>query len=447
MAATVKKIRSCHPVESEIQNSPRNGTTEAVISFPYTTVFTNIQYNETSLCIPTNQHNLSDISQDLQISNTIKFRHCDKQSPDSLGKVRPSTRNEFHDNDVILPFWNFGIGVVRFANNVCDSADGLYGTCYTKRQCAEVNGGIISGSCASGIGVCCVVLLGCGSISSSNNTYFVNEGYPAAYSGAGCCTYTIQRCSPDICQVRIDFLSLTLAQPDGTGRCIYDALTITGGTSNIPIICGENSGQHVYVNFNDDQDIRIVIDTSADVDLARSWNIKVTQLACDCGTLAPPGCLMYYTNISGTVNSFNYGTTANGALVGDVLGTRELANLNYGICIDPKPGYCCITWSQSGGDPYSFTLTGDTMALGNTLPTGSVVGTDCTTDFVVIPNPQEVAADRFCGNAFPTLTSCAKPFVLTVVTNADEMGDVANRGFSLTYTQKRCACAGNCYPV
>lgn len=59
----------------------------------------------------------------------------------------------------ILVFWgwtsSWGVGVVRFQNGVCTGADGLDGTCYTKRQCADING-IASGSCASNIGVCCV---------------------------------------------------------------------------------------------------------------------------------------------------------------------------------------------------------------------------------------------------------------------------------------------------
>lgn len=56
----------------------------------------------------------------------------------------------------VYPFLVFGIGIVRFENGVCTGADSLCGTCYTRRQCASINGGTASGSCASGIGVCCV---------------------------------------------------------------------------------------------------------------------------------------------------------------------------------------------------------------------------------------------------------------------------------------------------
>jgi hypothetical protein len=86
-------------------------------------------------------------------------------------------------------------------------------------------------------------------------------------------------------QVRLDFLNLNLAQPDGNGNCVTDSLVVSGSASNVPIICGENSGQHIYVNFNGDSDIILMISTGVLASYARSWNIKITQLACDCPSL------------------------------------------------------------------------------------------------------------------------------------------------------------------
>jgi hypothetical protein len=37
------------------------------------------------------------------------------------------------------------------------------------------------------------------------------------------------------------------------------------------------------------------------------------------------------------------------------------------------------------------------------------------------------------------VSGSSKPFVLTVVTNGNEINDTQNRGFSLTYTQRRCS--------
>lgn len=125
--------------------------------------------------------------------------------------------------------------------------------------------------------------------------------------------------------------------------------------------------------------------------------------------LAPSGCLMYYTSLSGTVRSFNYGTTGNAAA------SRQLVNQNYGVCVAMQPGYCSINWSQTSDDQYSFTVSGDTAtaATDGTIATnaGAEIGALCTTDFVVIPNPifvdtqMPASVDRFCGNGFEPLSS------------------------------------------
>ncbi|XP_060535593.1 uncharacterized protein LOC132707687 [Cylas formicarius] len=348
-------------------------------------------------------------------------------------------------------FWpGWPIGVIRFANNVCTSLEGFSGTCLTRRQCAGITG-TGSGTCVSnGIGVCCLVQRTCGDISSYNNTYFTSTNFPNTFNGDTQCVYTIQPCVGS-CQVRLDFLSFILAQPDGNGFCVTDSMVITGSASNVPILCGENSGQHIYLNFNGNDSIIISITTSATADLERIWSFKATQLACDCPTLAPTGCLQYYDTsfLTGTVRSFNYGTSINGALVNynngtSVPGTRQIANTNYGICIAMAPGYCSIQWAQSA-DSTSFTLTENTALVEVLfgLPASFILGDNCTTDFVVVPNPifpngTAVNTDRFCGNQFPTVISASKPFVLTAVTNGDELSDVANRGFALTFTQQAC---------
>lgn len=279
--------------------------------------------------------------------------------------------------------------------------------------------------------------------------------------------------------MRIDFLSLNLAQPDGDGNCVYDAMTITGGGSQVPVICGENTGQHVYVDFENDNVIIINIATGNTVNIGRTWNLKISQIGCACPTkgkwyfvtnhyncykrfAAPSGCLMYYTDVSGTVQSFNYGTTANGELSSQLTtGTRQLVNQNYGICIAMEPGYCSIQWSQSQIN--SFTVSNDTEADADILgtPAASVGGFNCSYDFVIIPNPYidtiPLNYDRFCGNGLPTVTctfkrrfvfllklcniflAFTKPFVLYVINNEDEVDGIANRGFSLDYTQQRCS--------
>lgn len=112
------------------------------------------------------------------------------------------------------------------------------------------------------------------------------------------------------------------------------------------------------------------------------------------------------------IRSFNYGSSPNSQMnsVG-VDGTRQLANLRYGICIRSKSA-CSITYSVLSSDSYSFTMTGDVGAIEPALlGTGAVQQQMCTTDFIIIPNPSQTetqltsGVDRFCGLGLNPTTS------------------------------------------
>ncbi|CAG9858631.1 unnamed protein product [Phyllotreta striolata] len=278
-----------------------------------------------------------------------------------------------------------------------------------------------------------LVVRTCGGFSSYNSTYFTNADYPSPITAPTTCVFTIVRATPTTCQVRIDFLNFVLAQPNATGVCNADALIVTGGGGTVPVICGDNTGQHIYVDFYNSNNIILTITTSAG-DLSRIWSFLVTQIACDCPTRAPAGCLQFYNTTTGTVNSFNYGVGSNVIDSTTLLpGTRQLVNQNYGICVNMLPGYCSIQWSSNG-----FMVSGIPNLGFDALTNG-----DCFTDFVVIANPSypngtPVNADRFCGTSFNTVTTSLKPFVLYVVTDGNEVNDVANTGFSLSFMQIAC---------
>lgn len=129
--------------------------------------------------------------------------------------------------------------------------------------------------------------------------------------------------------------------------------------------------------------------------------------------LAPSGCLQYYTQSSGVVRSFNYASSPNSRTnaVG-VEGSRQIANLNYGICIAAENGACSITYAPLSSDPYSFTMTGDVGAVEvSMLGNGLLQDQNCTTDFVIIANPSQTGtpltsgSDRFCGLGLNPTTS------------------------------------------
>ncbi|XP_039763573.1 uncharacterized protein LOC120636252 [Pararge aegeria] len=357
--------------------------------------------------------------------------------------------NEERKGKILFPF----ISIVRFANVDCASTNTMNGTCLARRECHNLNG-TITGTCAGRRGRCCIVSRACGTSTNVNNTYFTSPGYPAAYGGGQSCSIIVNRCNNNVCQLRIDLLDMVLAQPNGDGNCNTDSLIITGGNTLVPVLCGDNTGQTLFVDFNGNAAITITVTATLATTFTRRWNIRLTQLGCDCPGIAPNGCLQYYTGVSGTIRGFNYGTAANTALSASlVTGTRQLANLNYGICIRMEAGFCQIQYAQAANDPFSFTLTGDVDGADNTVlgtAVGAVNGAACTTDFVVIPNPvlpgtlTPVNTDRFCGLGFVSVQTGAKPFVLYVVTDTNEGAtansppDVANRGFSLTYTEIAC---------
>lgn len=83
-------------------------------------------------------------------------------------------------------------------------------------------------------------------------------------------------------QLRIDFLDFVTAQPDGDGNCVTDSITVTGGNTIVPTLCGDLTGQTIFVDFNGNAAITIVVTATLATTFARRWNIKLVQLGCDC---------------------------------------------------------------------------------------------------------------------------------------------------------------------
>ncbi|XP_042869488.1 uncharacterized protein LOC122251538 isoform X2 [Penaeus japonicus] len=319
------------------------------------------------------------------------------------------------------------LALVQIQPDQCTTKDGFstIGTCMPASECTAI-GGASSGSCAKGLGVCCLVKKRCSSTSKFNNTYFVN---PTDDTTLGACTLTVNRVNANICQLRLDFIFFELSQPDAIGQCSVDFFTVQGMPT---MICGSNTNQHMYVNVDPNGGaIKLTVDRSAAAAMNRQWNIKVSQIECNSRFKAPKGCLQYFTETSGSVSSFNYGTSL-------LSGTRQIRNMDYGVCLLPPDGYCGIIWERDATNINSFTVTGALDALDPKLiGTPYAVGRNCTTDYVIIPGGVEdtgLQNDRFCGLGFPnSVTSYAKPYILYVKTDGDEAKDVLNRGFKLNY--------------
>jgi len=271
--------------------------------------------------------------------------------------------------------------IVKFNNDACNAIDGTLGTCYTASECTA-NGGEERGNCASGFGVCCVAVVNNCATSPEiklNNSYIQNAGYPSdVTTGASSCatsrqasthTYTIKKAASDIVQYRLDFMVTELSNPMA-GSCDNDTITITGADAVtmkiLPTnLCGTLTGSHVYLSVKDVDSVTLTVSLSSQS--TQKWNILVRQFdSTQTEYLAPRGCLQYYREDLGTLETFNY-NGGNGELLNDHM---------YTMCIAQNDAYCDVALSSS-----SFMLGGssgacsDAVVFGTNQLCGSTFGT------------------------------------------------------------------------
>lgn len=105
-----------------------------------------------------------------------------------------------------------------------------------------------------------------------------------------------------------------------------------------------------------------------------------------------------------------------------VEGSRQIANLNYGICIAASSGSCSITYSPLSSDPYAFTMTGDVGGVDTALlGSATLQQQTCNTDYVIISDPSQngtllaSGSDRFCGLGLRATTSKHCAFVHSLI--------------------------------
>eukprot|EP00096_Caligus_rogercresseyi_P010378 TRINITY_DN375_c0_g1_i1.p1 TRINITY_DN375_c0_g1~~TRINITY_DN375_c0_g1_i1.p1 ORF type:complete len:395 (+),score=18.45 TRINITY_DN375_c0_g1_i1:51-1235(+) len=353
--------------------------------------------------------------------------------------------------------------VVRFRNDPCTTGDNRNGTCYTADECTS-RGGSNSGNCASGYGVCCVFSLGCGGRSAENCTYFTGMG-----TENGQCRLTICPCSDNICQLRLDFNTFTIAGPatattsvaktpagkelTDEQRCLTDTFSVTNpGGSTPPTICGVNNGEHMFLDSS--EQCNDLVFNLASENVRQTWNIKVTQYSCDFDNLAPSGCTQYFFGSkSGTLKTYNFD------------GGQHLDSQDQRICIRRERGNCQVCYSATAdGD---FEVSGEKagatgVAIVKTFccgygPMGAMEsGFDC----VMIPGATKktdatdlalVAARGLCGTKFAgthdgaaAKTICSKqiPFNIRFLSDlreqaTKEKGQNPN-GFKIFYEMFAC---------
>ena len=123
--------------------------------------------------------------------------------------------------------------------------------------------------------------------------------YPSSYtpSTTGTCTFTINKVSSDICQLRLDYDSFSgFDTTTPVGTC-SDSLEVKGQTGkNPPSICGTNTGYHMYAEFGtSDTDTVSVTITYASTTSAKKFNVLTRQISCTATWKAPEDCVQYFT--------------------------------------------------------------------------------------------------------------------------------------------------------
>ncbi|XP_071527005.1 bone morphogenetic protein 1-like [Panulirus ornatus] len=336
------------------------------------------------------------------------------------------------------------------------------------------------------------VVVTCGDEVSFLEFDFENPEYPhQTKNETGHCQLTISHdCEVPICQVRVDFLELEL-QPPEYGNCDSDQFMVRSNEP-VPVVCGSNSGQHMYVDVTGRASTSLHVLTSPifpkpvghitdpdtgetfplewryEVEDNRRWKVRVNQIPCDCGydhlktssPRAPTGCLQYHVGVRETVRSFNFdgnkldfdpcwnGTERD---CGRRVWTGHLNNLDYHVCVRVAEGYCGIMYTPTGRE--SFLLTGEASYNGSHERLNLFGSGGCQSDYVLVPKSRTPgdndpwSHDRFCGMALGNyvegpIVSYSTPFYMQVKTDADEFSssaDLENRGFELEFTQLPCS--------
>jgi hypothetical protein len=317
----------------------------------------------------------------------------------------------------------------------------MLGICITAEECDAQEGGSAAGNCASGFGVCCFTMISDPATAITNNmTYIQNDGFPTAFgitapASAVTRAYSIQG-GTDISQIRLDFDTTVLTAP-AAGACGAEAITVTSPSTTqmgFENLCGVLSGQHIYVE-NDGAAVNAVLNiNTAATALAggRSWKILVRMLEKGSPSLAPEGCLQYFTGTSGRVSSFNH-------VVNNAPGMM-LQNLAYTSCMRSESGMNCIRFRQARDTtaPDAFNL--------DAFANAGRADANCDRRYLIIQGVSGGGGDRFCGNLLNSVNaqtnagpviSTMKPFQIGVVSNAANP-PIAGTLFDLIWNQESC---------
>eukprot|EP00092_Neocalanus_flemingeri_P016123 GFUD01017451.1.p1 GENE.GFUD01017451.1~~GFUD01017451.1.p1 ORF type:complete len:428 (-),score=112.47 GFUD01017451.1:72-1355(-) len=240
---------------------------------------------------------------------------------------------------------------------VCQTPDGQVGSCVSPTECSSVSG-VSSSPCSvpsvSGDLTCCVHTAQCSQESANLVTYFKNPDYPVPTFTLPSCPISIELL-PDMCQVRMDFLHLSLS-PSTEGLCnssnslIFS--TSPGGEISRNTLCGTISDgsddflstaiPHLYAHFDLSTDpypfsshhLNFLISVT---EYPSTWNIRVAQIPCHTSyqgvepspLVAMSNCSQWYSGLAGTITSLS------------LLDQDK----QFKACIKPDPTTCAVKYT------------------------------------------------------------------------------------------------------
>nr|XP_053629373.1 uncharacterized protein LOC128686459 isoform X1 [Cherax quadricarinatus] len=338
----------------------------------------------------------------------------------------------------------FRMLTVGAAGVECVGQDGRVGECVLQQQCRREIGTPTS-SCTYGYASCCVAYYSeCGFEVTRNKTYWVSpqSGTSSVVTTGGMCNLRIKKITSSICFIRLDLIKFKLMSPVN-GSCTSDHLVVSGQNINAftPKLCGENSGQHLYVDVDTvDGPVELSI-TTVGKGLDRQWEIKVSQIECSSPYRPPANCLQYFTGAQGTLTSFNYVADRD---------SKYLNNLNYAMCIRKEAGFCSVVYQTIPSGNYTknrvfeivnFHIDSSGVAT-SVIPSGEAgLGLiQCPDDYLIM------AGTRLCGerlndgsnpqptNNGPITDKTRGPFIVQFTSD----GWFTGQGFQLIYQQYPC---------
>jgi len=206
----------------------------------------------------------------------------------------------------------------------CTTPSGQVGVCSSAARCGAA-GGELGGLCGEApAAVCCTFRERCGATSDRQVTYFESPDHPSPLPGAHQCRLDLQL-RPGVCQVRLDFLDVSLAPAAGGACSPRDRLALSSSHPQALLPVGEVCGtlapsSHLYLHLgarhperpdtttpNSSPRHTVTLEAQTSGPGSR-WRVRVTQVPCGEGDSlqAPPGCGQYYTEPRGNISSLNW---------------------------------------------------------------------------------------------------------------------------------------------